>query len=458
MLRPRRKEKLRRRSALGGFVLIELLVVAFIVALVSGSATVSYKNSQDQYAVSTTAQRLMADLRRAQNMALAGKTQGANAPQGYGLYVSSGSQYVLFYNNNGNTLYAGSTIFETITLNNATLSPVGTSVYFSPPGPTTYINGFTGGSQIFTIISGNYSKKVMVDASGGRIEIGDSPDCTSVTYDATWGPCQPNNQQTRGIVSKSPPGCTIRNPNTTQSCTYVPPVCTSWTYTGWVPDPCSIGQTQTRTIISSSPAGCSGGSPEILSQSCGATPVCTSWTYSPWTPDPCVPGATQTRTIISSGPAGCTGGSPILSQTCSTQTCTSWTYSSWTPDPCVFGTTQTRTILSVSPPGCSGGNPVLSQSCQTDPTCTSWTYSGWGACQAGTGSGTVTASVGTLNWSGDTGTAAYDQGTSVTLTAVPDSGSVFSGWSGCDSANGNICAVIMDAAKSVTAIFNLINP
>ncbi|MBF0457763.1 MAG: S8 family serine peptidase [Nitrospirae bacterium] len=73
--------------------------------------------------------------------------------------------------------------------------------------------------------------------------------------------------------------------------------------------------------------------------------------------------------------------------------------------------------------------------------------------KSGTGSGTVTASSGTLSWSGSTGTASYTSGTSVTLTAAATSGSSFSSWSGCDSTSGSQCTITMSAAKSVTVTF-----
>ena len=46
------------------------------------------------------------------------------------------------------------------------------------------------------------------------------------------------------------------------------------------------------------------------------------------------------------------------------------------------------------------------------------------------------------------------QGTTVTLTATPSSGSVFAGWLGACSGTGD-CVVTMDDDKSVTATFNL---
>src|SRR2546425_3909948 len=72
--------------------------------------------------------------------------------------------------------------------------------------------------------------------------------------------------------------------------------------------------------------------------------------------------------------------------------------------------------------------------------------------RAGTGSGTVTSSDGSISCP-STCTATYDSGISVTLTASPASGSTFTAWSGCDTVSGATCTVTMTAAKSVSATF-----
>ena len=52
------------------------------------------------------------------------------------------------------------------------------------------------------------------------------PPTTSCTYTySDWSACQPNNTQTRTVISSSPAGC-VGTPVLTQSCTYVPPTCT----------------------------------------------------------------------------------------------------------------------------------------------------------------------------------------------------------------------------------------
>lgn len=68
--------------------------------------------------------------------------------------------------------------------------------------------------------------------------------------------------------------------------------------------------------------------------------------------------------------------------------------------------------------------------------------------KAGTGTGTVTAS--------PTGPS-YPAGTVVTLTQVPASGSYFAGWTQACVSMGS-CVVTMDASKSVTATFRLVDP
>ncbi|MDO9080560.1 MAG: hypothetical protein Q7U44_07140, partial [Desulfuromonadales bacterium] len=68
------------------------------------------------------------------------------------------------------------------------------------------------------------------------------------------------------------------------------------------------------------------------------------------------------------------------------------------------------------------------------------------------GNGSVTPDVGTLIWTGNTGSATYDNGTVVTLTAAAGLDSTFIGWEGACGGSGT-CEVTMDAAKDVTATF-----
>jgi len=75
--------------------------------------------------------------------------------------------------------------------------------------------------------------------------------------------------------------------------------------------------------------------------------------------------------------------------------------------------------------------------------------------KAGTGRGDVTSNVPGLvcGPADDTCTASYSTGTALTLTAAPVAGSTFDNWSGCDSANVEICDVTMNGSRSVTPTF-----
>ena len=73
---------------------------------------------------------------------------------------------------------------------------------------------------------------------------------------------------------------------------------------------------------------------------------------------------------------------------------------------------------------------------------------------SGTGSGAVTSSTTGIDCGVDC-SEVYNHGTAVTLTTTATSGSTFAGWSGVCTGTGS-CIVMMDGAKSATAIFNVV--
>ncbi len=68
------------------------------------------------------------------------------------------------------------------------------------------------------------------------------------------------------------------------------------------------------------------------------------------------------------------------------------------------------------------------------------------------GSGTVGSVDGHI-YCGTACSYSYDDGTQVTLSAVPAPGYTFTGWTGCDNINGSYCVVTMTSAKNVAATF-----
>ena len=73
--------------------------------------------------------------------------------------------------------------------------------------------------------------------------------------------------------------------------------------------------------------------------------------------------------------------------------------------------------------------------------------------RTGTGSGTVTSNPAGLQC-GSTCSNAFPTGSKVTLTATPDAGSVFAGWSGGGCSGIGACIVSLDTDASVTAKFD----
>jgi len=72
----------------------------------------------------------------------------------------------------------------------------------------------------------------------------------------------------------------------------------------------------------------------------------------------------------------------------------------------------------------------------------------------GLGMGSVVSSPAAIDC-GEVCSAYLDRGMVVTLTATADHGSVFSGWDGCDSVNGNVCEVSMHSDRRVTVDFRV---
>lgn len=72
-----------------------------------------------------------------------------------------------------------------------------------------------------------------------------------------------------------------------------------------------------------------------------------------------------------------------------------------------------------------------------------------------TGDGTGTVSGLQIDCGSDC-SGTYENGTEVRLSAAPGMRSVFDGWSGCDSLDGEVCVVTLNGSKTVTAEFGLV--
>ena len=125
-------------------------------------------------------------------------------------------------------------------------------------------------------------------------------------------------------------------------------------------------------------------------------------------------------------------------------------YAGASPDPVNPCVAWSTTMLTAASPDTAGTPQWGTQNAAVDTSSGTCEVTA-GVVETGSGSGTVISSPGGIDC-GPTCSHAYDAGTPVTLTATPDPGSVFSGWSGACAGTAE-CDLTMDRAKAVIATF-----
>jgi hypothetical protein len=159
-----------------------------------------------------------------------------------------------------------------------------------------------------------------------------------------------------------------------------------------------------------------------------------------------VEGGTGSGTVISSSPgiicgATCSGTYAMNSMvTLTASAATGSTFTGWSGGGCT-GTGDCTVTLS-APTTITASFDLLPVSSLLTVT------------KVGAGTGTVTTSPAGINC-GTTCWAGYPNGTAVTLTAKPATGSTFSTWSGGGCSGTGNCTVTLASATTVTATFNL---
>jgi len=89
-----------------GYTLFEFLVVAFIIALISSVLITNWRRGEQQYKLQAAAQEMVQNIRRVQEMALAGVEHNGQIPQNYGIYFEVGSiSYTMFSENSNDGKY-----------------------------------------------------------------------------------------------------------------------------------------------------------------------------------------------------------------------------------------------------------------------------------------------------------------------------------------------------------------
>lgn len=153
-------KKLSRNMKKSGFTLIELIVSVSVIALVTGTFLVNYNSTNRRSDLTMTAQKMVADIRMAQNYALGlaryGLTGSLNVPSGgWGIHIDlqnyGNNRYLLFADDNGNHIFDASeaelsygaqiTSLPSDIIIESVTSGTKADITFLPPDPVTTIVG-----------------------------------------------------------------------------------------------------------------------------------------------------------------------------------------------------------------------------------------------------------------------------------------------------------------------------
>ena len=135
-----------------GFTLIELMTAIAVIGIVSAVVLVNLNAGKKQKDIERAAQKLVLDIRKAQNYSLSPTASNVCV---YGVKINSAVDYIIYYNDGdcgsvGYAYYAGSIVKENINIGEIRISPadVGKDMSFEAPEPITYINGATSTASL----------------------------------------------------------------------------------------------------------------------------------------------------------------------------------------------------------------------------------------------------------------------------------------------------------------------
>jgi len=167
-----------------GFTIIELLVAMGIFIVITSMVVANFRTGSRSDELKIAAEALVSNLRKAQNMALAGQLKDGVSPAGgYGLYfkLADSDRYIIFADLDGgldydfNEALADGTVILPRDVRIINIEPtVIANVIFKPPKPIIYINGGTSEATLTITLKHNLSgqtRKVMLKRISGQIGI-----------------------------------------------------------------------------------------------------------------------------------------------------------------------------------------------------------------------------------------------------------------------------------------------
>jgi prepilin-type N-terminal cleavage/methylation domain-containing protein len=160
-----------------GFTLFEMLIVMAVIAILAVLILTRYRSGEQQYKLSQAAQLLAADLRQAQNFAIAGvQNTGFSNIGGYGVQLSAANSYRIFLTDSGaqscGSIGPTKQYIKDVSLPSKIIfipGDVGKEVFFIPPYPKTCLNNNPSlTEQTFTFLQegGSDTSSVYVNIYG----------------------------------------------------------------------------------------------------------------------------------------------------------------------------------------------------------------------------------------------------------------------------------------------------
>ena len=181
------KAKSYKLKAGGGFTLIELLTAIAVIGIVSALVLVNLNTGKKQKDIERAAQKLMLDIRKAQNLSLSPSSGNVCV---YGLKINSVNDYFIYRNDDpagdcaigrsyvgGGCIMGESCVEEDVSIGDSIeiSSGVGEDMAFEAPEPMTYFNGAPAAGTMTVTLSNSscpacVSKDVVINRFG-QVEV-----------------------------------------------------------------------------------------------------------------------------------------------------------------------------------------------------------------------------------------------------------------------------------------------
>ncbi len=157
----------RKQSRQAGFTVVEVLVVVTITLVLFALTTINLGQTQTTTTLTATTNKLLADMKSQQLLAMTGSIGNTSSQQPQGVYVQSGS-YTLF---SGTSYSSGNPGNFAVQLNSAyslsTTLPSSQAVFAKGDGS---VSSFSAGNNTITV-SGNGSSKTLTINRFGAITV-----------------------------------------------------------------------------------------------------------------------------------------------------------------------------------------------------------------------------------------------------------------------------------------------